>query len=897
MSKVVVFKIDNGNFEQGFSGTVQIREEGGSVYREEDVILPPSREIPRLYQTFKENYRNLEKVRRIINLETRGFDVDPNQNTNFSTPDDCKEAALEFENSVEDWFNQPLIQQLRGYVENEVGRDESARVIIQTNNEMLKKIPWHLWRLFRNRRQAWISLGAKYSPPSKPFNTPVKILAILGGDQGIDLAQDARVLTNLIDARVELLRQPTRQQLSNKLRVEPWDILCFAGHSKTSESGNDGIIQISNIDSPSLRDLRNAFADAIDNGLKLAIFNSCDGLGLAHRLTELGIPRTIVMREPVPDEVAQEFLQEFLHLFSQGENFHLAVRKAQLKLEGMEAEYPCASWLPVIYQNPAEKSLYWRQSFFGIIKRGIRRLWRSRRVAVTFISLVLVGAALAILISIITSKSQVQPKAVTPPSTPNTPVTTPASIKSDNLDKLFSRGEKILLQNQSNLNKQKGINAFKQGNWDLAIQAFRDSLNPVNSGRNDPESLIYLNNAIVAANAAAKKGQNNIIQIAVSVPITNKQSTAQEILRGVAHAQSKVNCGSVGNFVQAIKNKQTPNCAGTINNRQLQIEIVDDRNGNNNTAEQVALQLVNDDNQKDIIAVIGHYRSEVTKAAVNFGYKDKILVISPTSTSTQLSSIRPYSVLRTVTSDSIAVATLNQHILKKIPSTPIKAVVAYDAGESYSESIKDKFRKVTNQQDIPQYDLKTFNAKQIISEAQQNNANVLLLAPSGTENVLNQALEVVKELSKNPNNNLILLGTSTLYDSSITQNKDFGFASEKTNLVISVPWHRSKSIFEREALQIWGTEKINWVTVMSYDAVQVITKGLSTITGQPTRQLLKDNILNNLDDFTAEGATAPIQFDTQQEKGSRRPIRDNGLGVLVKVQCQNSSCNFIEEKM
>jgi hypothetical protein len=51
---------------------------------------------------------------------------------------------------------------------------------------------------------------------------------------------------------------------------------------------------------------------AITQGLKLAIFNSCDGLGLADYLTDLQIPQTIFMREPVPDRVAHEFLKNFL---------------------------------------------------------------------------------------------------------------------------------------------------------------------------------------------------------------------------------------------------------------------------------------------------------------------------------------------------------------------------------------------------------------------------------------------------------------------------------------------------------------------------------------------------------------------------------------------------------
>lgn len=94
---------------------------------------------------------------------------------------------------------------------------------------------------------------------------------------------------------------------------------------------------------------------------RLAIFNSCEGLGLACQLISLHIPQMIVMREPVPDLVAQEFLKHFLEAFSHGESFYLAVREAGEKLQGLESDFPCASWLPVICQNPVESSLVWPQ--------------------------------------------------------------------------------------------------------------------------------------------------------------------------------------------------------------------------------------------------------------------------------------------------------------------------------------------------------------------------------------------------------------------------------------------------------------------------------------------------------------------------------------------------------
>jgi len=81
----------------------------------------------------------------------------------------------------------------------------------------------------------------------------------------------------------------------------------------------------------------------------------------------------IVMREPVPDLVAKEFLKYFLSSFSSGNSLFLAVREAREQLHGIENYFPCASWLPVICQNPAENPVSW-QGLRGI-EAGIN--WRE----------------------------------------------------------------------------------------------------------------------------------------------------------------------------------------------------------------------------------------------------------------------------------------------------------------------------------------------------------------------------------------------------------------------------------------------------------------------------------------------------------------------------------------
>lgn len=152
--------------------------------------------------------------------------------------------------------------------------------------------------------------------------------------------------------------QPTASELITRLRSERWNIFFFAGHSETI--GEKGRIRINATESLEISRFKNALREAIRNGLKIAIFNSCDGLALAQDLAHLHIPFTIVMREPVPDKVAQSFLKEFLTEYANGKSLYTSVRRARESLEKFH-DFPGATWLPVICQNPAEVPPTWQE--------------------------------------------------------------------------------------------------------------------------------------------------------------------------------------------------------------------------------------------------------------------------------------------------------------------------------------------------------------------------------------------------------------------------------------------------------------------------------------------------------------------------------------------------------
>lgn len=137
----------------------------------------------------------------------------------------------------------------------------------------------------------------------------------------------------------------------------------FAGHSKTYPDGRGGEFQINANERLTIADLQAALKTAISKGLKLAIFNSCDGLGLAQQLAEgqqLYLPQIMVMREPIPDKLAPQFLKYFLQEFTQGNSLYNSLRTTRNCLETLESDFPCASWLPVLVQNPAQVPPLWQ---------------------------------------------------------------------------------------------------------------------------------------------------------------------------------------------------------------------------------------------------------------------------------------------------------------------------------------------------------------------------------------------------------------------------------------------------------------------------------------------------------------------------------------------------------
>ncbi len=269
---------------------------------------------------------------------------------NISVTGDCGQAAQQLRDRFNGWLQSASFRAIREKWLEKLGSEDVIRVILQVETPLLQKLPWHLWDLMERYSNAEIAFSAPvYEQVARPTiaTGKVSVLAILGNSKGIDVQSDRALLETIPDARVHLLVEPSRQDVSDHLWEQHWDILFFAGHSSTQGDGETGLIYINQTDSLTLSQLKYALKKAVEQGLHLAIFNSCDGLGLARELADLQIPQVIVMREPVPDQVAQAFLNYFLPAFAQGEPLYLAVRQARERLQGLENQFPVQPGFPL----------------------------------------------------------------------------------------------------------------------------------------------------------------------------------------------------------------------------------------------------------------------------------------------------------------------------------------------------------------------------------------------------------------------------------------------------------------------------------------------------------------------------------------------------------------------
>jgi branched-chain amino acid transport system substrate-binding protein len=437
---------------------------------------------------------------------------------------------------------------------------------------------------------------------------------------------------------------------------------------------------------------------------------------------------------------------------------------------------------------------------------------------------------------------QLTSKSPSPPDSWNFPqISLPwfSDFKNKSLDRRVSLGEKILVTAEDSPEKEAGVEKFKAGQFEAAIADFSASLK---AHRNDPETRIYLNNAMAAVNGRFTK-------VVVSVPIGGNVNVAKEILRGVAQYQHEVNRGKY------------------IQGKLLQVAIANDDN-NPEIAKKLAKQFVAD---SSILAVVGHNSSDVSIAVSSIYQNAGLVMVSPTSISRNLSGIGSY-IFRTVPSSRKIADALGKYVVKSARKNKIaicadsKSQASISFKEDFSEAIYAENGQLTRT--VCDFSAPDFDPSEVITKAISEGANGLLLAPSVEK--INPAIEVMRS-SKN---RLALFANHSMYSFDLLQQGQ----TEASGAVLSVFWHSSEAkniSFSSDAKKLWNGSG-SWRTAMAYDATKSIAVGLNS--GFRRDQLQRALAGPN---FSIQGATGTVRF---LPSGDRQ-----GDGLLVKVQPGKSS--------
>ncbi|MGB3241163.1 MAG: bifunctional serine/threonine-protein kinase/ABC transporter substrate-binding protein [Geitlerinemataceae cyanobacterium] len=448
------------------------------------------------------------------------------------------------------------------------------------------------------------------------------------------------------------------------------------------------------------------------------------------------------------------------------------------------------------------------------------------------------------------------------------------------LNDRISCGEELIIKSLTPVPKQKGVKSFSRSNYQESLDFFQQSWR---QDKKDPETLIYMNNALLEAIDA------DYFTIAIAVPLRRNQagdivteSLTLEILRGVSQAQTEVNLSLLEvkgdkrdfpgrDFLEKIN----------LKNQGLRVVIADDRN-QIEKAKEVAQSLID---RPEILGVIGHYASDMTMEVVDIYNSQKLVLVSPGSTTNDLTENPRDFFFRTVASTQKYAPIISQYLtsknIKKVklffnPSSPFTYSFQEDFKQAFQTSIDRSIQtsNLTNKNEVE---------KEILNLGKQPDVALVLIPDGEVTDSLANAIDIFRA-----NNDRHWIATSEGLHNEKTLEAASKLNSSK-KLVISTHWNSlnsQNSQFPDRSLRLWGGN-VNSTTALAYDAARSLIEAIRQ--QQKTSRMGMQQTLRN-PNFKAEGATGTIQFDPKTGDRQNPPQQ---LVHIVSCQSEKFGVTFV----
>jgi branched-chain amino acid transport system substrate-binding protein len=364
----------------------------------------------------------------------------------------------------------------------------------------------------------------------------------------------------------------------------------------------------------------------------------------------------------------------------------------------------------------------------------------------------------------------------------------------------------------SNFRLIEGTEYLYQEKYEEAIEIFEKEIahDPTN-----PIPKILINNA----RAYQPKDRPRPFRIAVVVsysPQNNSHVDATEnVLRGIADAQTQFNE------------------SGGKDGRWLEVIIANDRN-QPKVAKKQAKNLCD---VESILVIIGHHSSEGTKAALQIYEEKSIAVISPTSTSSNLSG---ETFFRTVGSTKAVAKTYIQYIKNYLKLD--KVAIFYHPDNEYSQTLKNDVEEACKAEKILMPT--SINMRNILLDIEGEIAEItkktcqaaLVLSSIETNKI---ALDIIRTNSRRKSQKIKLI-LSTSFPENLMLERILEGENFVEEVVFVRPDLTEKSNYMADAKKRWQQEEINWRFGCSHSAMQAVIEAIRS------NNTTREEILNNL---------------------------------------------------
>ncbi|MEM1291768.1 MAG: CHAT domain-containing protein [Cyanobacteria bacterium P01_H01_bin.162] len=274
----------------------------------------------------------------------------------------------------------------RGIAQN---RHEVLRLRLGLKESRLQRLPWEVLQHSGQPLTTRPNLTfARYAanpmmeptagaPQRLEVGTSINVLLVIAGPEDQDqlqLLQEAGHIRELFASQpgeatpvcIDVLEQPDRALLTQKLEQGTYQVLHYAGHSDFGKNGGDLSLvnrQTGLTERLSGDDLAGLL---VNNHVALAVFNSCRSghtaaddaemdwrqQNLVQALVNRGVPGVVAMAERIPDEVAIAFTRLFYHNLRIGFPIDMSLSRTRQGLIsgfGSDQHY----WaLPILYLQP-----------------------------------------------------------------------------------------------------------------------------------------------------------------------------------------------------------------------------------------------------------------------------------------------------------------------------------------------------------------------------------------------------------------------------------------------------------------------------------------------------------------------------------------------------------------